>query len=81
MIRVLARDSGLHGSGHRLVCQTRRRWSLASLGETLNDTHTVTGRLKEELPEAPPEPDRTRSRLVFVVGRAWGRSALPGGGI
>lgn len=77
MIRVLAPETpaftapatawyAKHGAGGLL----------ASLGETLNDTHTVTGRLKEELPEAPPEPDRTRSRLVFVEGRASGVEAL-----
>jgi dihydroxy-acid dehydratase len=49
---------------------------LASLGEAINDTPTVTGNLKEELPEPPPKPDRIGSRLVFVEGRASGVEAL-----
>jgi len=49
---------------------------LASLGEAINDTRTVTGNLKEELPEPPPEPEGTSSRLVFVEGRASGVEAL-----
>ena len=49
---------------------------LASLGDALNDTRTVTGRLKEELPESPPKPERVGSRLVFVEGRASGVEAL-----
>lgn len=77
MIRVLAPESPAftapatawyaeHGAGGLL----------ASLCEILNETRTVTGRLKEELPEAPPEPDQTGSRLVFVEGRASGVEAL-----
>jgi dihydroxy-acid dehydratase len=49
---------------------------LASLGDAVNDTRTVTGKLKEELPEPPPEPDWTGPRLVFVEGRASGVEAL-----
>jgi dihydroxy-acid dehydratase len=49
---------------------------LASLGEAMNDTRTVTGNLKEELPETPPPPKRAGSRLVFVEGRASGVEAL-----
>jgi dihydroxy-acid dehydratase len=49
---------------------------LAFLGDAVNDTRTVTGELKEELPEPPPEPDRAGPRLVFVEGRASGVEAL-----
>lgn len=49
---------------------------LAFLGDAVNDTRTVTGKLEEELPEPPPEPDRTGPRLVFVEGRASGVEAL-----
>jgi dihydroxy-acid dehydratase len=49
---------------------------LAFLGDAANDTRTVTGELKEELPEPPPEPDGTGPRLVFVEGRASGVEAL-----
>jgi dihydroxy-acid dehydratase len=38
----------------------------------LHDTRTVTGRLRENLPPAPPAPEATGSRLVFVRGRASG---------
>ena len=50
---------------------------LAHLGEALNDTCTVEGRLREILPPprpAPPPP--AGSRLVFVEGRASGTVAL-----
>jgi dihydroxy-acid dehydratase len=77
MIRVLAPESPArtalatswyleHGAGGLL----------ASLGEAINDSRTVTGRLKEELPEPPPEPEQVGSRLVFVEGRASGVEAL-----
>ena len=49
---------------------------LAFLGDAVNDTRTITGRLREELPEAPPEPNQTGARLVFVEGRASGVEAL-----
>ena len=49
---------------------------LAFLGDAVNDTRTVTGKLKEELPEPPPEPSRAGHRLVFVEGRASGVEAL-----
>ena len=49
----------------------------AHLGETLNDTRTVEGRLREILPPEPPAPPpRVESRLVFVEGRASGTVAL-----
>jgi dihydroxy-acid dehydratase len=51
---------------------------LARLGDALNDTGTVSGRLRElVLPSAVPEPLRTAgSRLAFVEARASGASAL-----
>jgi hypothetical protein len=52
---------------------------LARLGDALNDTGTVSGRLRElVLPSsAVPEPPRTTgSRLTFVEARASGASAL-----
>jgi dihydroxy-acid dehydratase len=51
---------------------------LARLGDALNDTGTVSGRLRElVLPSAVPEPPRTAgSRLTFVEARASGASAL-----
>ncbi|HEV8045968.1 MAG TPA: hypothetical protein VGP38_12350, partial [Rubrobacter sp.] len=50
---------------------------LSYLGDALHDTRTVTGRLKEALPPAPPAPaledqEAADSRLVFVRGRASG---------
>jgi dihydroxy-acid dehydratase len=49
----------------------------AHLGETLNDTPTVEGKLREILPAAPPAPSPLAySRLVFVEGRASGTEAL-----
>lgn len=49
---------------------------LAFLGGAVNDTRTVTGKLKEELPEPPPEPGWIGPRMVFVEGRASGVEAL-----
>ncbi len=51
---------------------------LAHLGDALHDARTVTGRLKEALPPAPPtpHPETAGSRLVFVRGRASGTEVL-----
>lgn len=50
---------------------------LALLGDTLNDTGTVSGRLRAVLPTAVPEPPRPiGTRLVFVEARASGAAAL-----
>ncbi len=50
---------------------------LACLGDVLNDTGTVSGRLREVLPSAPSEfPRPVESRLTFVEARASGASAL-----
>jgi len=48
----------------------------AYLGDSLHDTRTVAGRLKEGLPPAPPLPEATGSRLVFVRGRASGTEVV-----
>jgi dihydroxy-acid dehydratase len=48
---------------------------LSSLGDTLLDVPTVTGNLKENLPSAPPAPEK-RTRLAFVVARASGAEAV-----
>jgi dihydroxy-acid dehydratase len=49
---------------------------LTHLGDALHDTPTVTGRLKEALPSAPPAPETPPLRLVFVRGRASGTEIL-----
>jgi dihydroxy-acid dehydratase len=49
---------------------------LAHLGDALHDTPTVTGRLKEALPSAPPAPETPPLRLAFVRGRASGTEIL-----
>jgi dihydroxy-acid dehydratase len=50
---------------------------LACLGQSLNDTRTVEGNLREMLPPVPPVPPTTDgSRLIFVRGRASGTEAL-----
>lgn len=48
----------------------------ASLSDLLHDSPTVVGRLKGALPPAPPAPETTGSRLVFVEGRASGTEAV-----
>lgn len=49
---------------------------LAALGDALNDTLTVTGRLKEALPPAPSLPDADAGRLFFPRGRASGTEVV-----
>ena len=50
---------------------------LALLADTLNDTGTVSGRLRDILPTSVPEPPPAKlSRLTFVEARASGASAL-----
>ncbi|MDQ3912792.1 MAG: dihydroxy-acid dehydratase [Actinomycetota bacterium] len=49
---------------------------LAYLGDALHDRPTVVGRLKETLPPAPPAPQESGSRLIFVRGRASGTEVL-----
>lgn len=48
----------------------------AHLGDVLHDAPTVEGRLKEALPPAPPAPEETGPRLVFVRGRASGTEVV-----
>jgi dihydroxy-acid dehydratase len=48
---------------------------LSSLSDTLHDTPTVAGILKENLPSTPPAPGE-HSRLVFVRARASGAEAV-----
>jgi dihydroxy-acid dehydratase len=78
MIRVLVPETPL-------LAEPRSEWLdehgvaglLAHLGETLHDTLTVEGRLRETLPPPPPTPSPpVESRLVFVEGRASGTEAL-----
>ena len=71
MIRVLAPESPEVVSSSPFETQGATGL-LALLGDALHDTRTVTGRLKEHLPPAPPTPQAARSRLVFVRGRASG---------
>ena len=50
---------------------------LALLADALNDTGTVSGRLRDILPASVPEPPQiVGSRLTFVEARASGASAL-----
>ena len=49
---------------------------LAGLGDALHDTPTVTGRMKEALPPAPPLPDAAGRRLFFPSGRASGTEVI-----
>ncbi|CAA9433595.1 MAG: Dihydroxy-acid dehydratase [uncultured Rubrobacteraceae bacterium] len=52
---------------------------LSHLGDALHDTRTVTGRLKEALPPAPPaleDQEAAGSRLAFVRGRASGTEVV-----
>jgi len=52
---------------------------LAALGDVLNDTATVSGQLKDALPESPERPPETGGRLRFIQGRASGIEAVVGG--
>ena len=50
---------------------------LSLLGDLINDKGTVSGRLREVLPAAAPEPPRPAgTRLAFVEARASGARAL-----
>jgi dihydroxy-acid dehydratase len=71
MIRVLAPESPEIASSSWLETHGIAGLS-AYLGDTLHDTRTVMGRLRENLPPAPPAPETAGSRLVFVRGRASG---------
>jgi dihydroxy-acid dehydratase len=71
MIRVLAPESPEVADSSWLETHGTAGL-LAHLGDALHDTRTVTGRLRENLPPAPPAPEAAGSRLVFVRGRASG---------
>jgi dihydroxy-acid dehydratase len=77
MIRVLAPETPALASPHSpWYAEHGAGGLLASIGETLNGTPTVTGNLKEDLPAPPAPPEWVGSRLVFVEGRASGVEAL-----
>ena len=71
MIRVLAPESP-EIAGFSWLETHGVAGLFAYLGDVLHDTRTVTGRLRENLPPAPPTPEAIGSRLVFVRGRASG---------
>jgi len=88
-LATIAREAGAAGFGQMmrvLAAETSgadpawlRRYGiqglLSSLGDTLHDVPTVAGNLKENLPSAPPAPEK-HSRLVFVRARASGAEAV-----
>ncbi len=89
---AIARESGAIGSFMRMVrvlvpetpLLADPKWLrehgvaelLSLMGDTLHDTPTITQRLKETLPPAPPAPECDSSRIVFVRGRASGTEAV-----
>jgi dihydroxy-acid dehydratase len=77
MIRVLAPESPAVTTSHSSWFGAHGAAGLfAHLKASLHDTPTVAGQLKETLPPAPPAPQATGSRLVFVRGRASGTEAI-----
>jgi dihydroxyacid dehydratase/phosphogluconate dehydratase len=74
-IRVLAPESPRFVGADPLDASTL----LAALGDVLNDTATVSGQLKEALPEPPKTLPKTGGRLRFIQGRASGIEAVVGG--
>jgi dihydroxy-acid dehydratase len=88
-LAAIAREAGVSGFGQMmrvLAAETPEAdpgWLreygisglLASLDDALHDTPTVAGKLKENLPSAPPAPGE-RSNLVFVRARASGAEAV-----
>ena len=77
MMRVLVPETpALAGATTDWYLKHRAGGLLAYLGEALNDTKTITGNLREQLPEPPPPPDWAGARLLFVQGRASGVEAL-----
>ena len=77
MIRVLAPESPeVAGSDSSPFESHGAAGLFALLGDALHDTETVTGRLKEALPPAPPGPETNGARLVFVRGRASGTEII-----
>jgi dihydroxy-acid dehydratase len=78
MIRVLVPETpAVTGVKTAWYLKHRAGGLLAHLGESLHDTRTVEGRLREILPPAPPAPSPpVESRLVLVRGRVSGTEAL-----
>jgi dihydroxy-acid dehydratase len=88
-LAAIAREAGVAGFDQMmrvLAAETREvhpEWLrehgvsglLSSLSDTLHDTPTVAGNLKENLPSTPPVPGE-HSRLVFVRARASGAEAV-----
>jgi len=71
MIRVLVPESPAVTGPNSLWFETHGTAGLfAYLDDALHDTPTIAGRLKEDLPPAPPAPEALGPRLVFVRGRA-----------
>jgi dihydroxy-acid dehydratase len=88
-LAAIAREAGVAGFGQMMRVLTAETpevdpewlWEygvpglLSSLGDTLHDTPTVAGNLKENLPGVPPAPGE-HARLVFVKARASGAEAV-----
>ena len=77
MIRVLAPESPAVIAPHSSWFEAHGAAGLfAYLGTALHDTPTVSGRLKENLPPAPPVSQASGSPLLFARGRASGMEAV-----
>jgi dihydroxy-acid dehydratase len=88
-LAAIAREAGVAGFGQMMqvlaaeIIEVDPEWLrehgvsglLSSLSDTLHDTPTVAGNLKENLPSTPPLPGE-HSRLVFVRARASGAEAV-----
>ena len=76
MLRVLAPE-GSAVADHAWLREHGLAGLIAGLGRAVHDTPTVTGRLKESLPqEAPPLPEGDAQRLSFLHGRASGTEVV-----
>lgn len=77
MIRVLVPESPAVTGPNSLWFETHGPTGLfAYLDDALHDTPTVAGRLKEDLPPAPPASEAVGPRLIFVRGRASGTEVI-----
>jgi dihydroxy-acid dehydratase len=77
MIRVLVPESPAVTGPNSLWFETHGTVGLfAYLDNALHDTLTVAGRLKEDLPPAPPAPETGGPRLIFVRGRVSGTEVI-----